>query len=57
MIDSEIFPATQAEPYWTGQTNMFSSRQYYSVNFFNGWTFGRFLAGKPLAVRLVRDRN
>lgn len=57
MIDSETFPATQAEPYWTGQTNMFSSRQYYSVNFFNGWTFGRFLAGKPLAVRLVRDRN
>ena len=57
MIDADIFPATQSEPYWTGETNMFSSRHYYSVNFFNGWTFGRFLSGKPLAVRLVRDRN
>ena len=57
MIDAEMFPATQSEPYWTGETNAFSSRHYYSVNFINGWTFGRFLAGKPLAVRLVRDRN
>ena len=57
MINEEIFPATQSEPYWTGENNMFSARQYYSVNFFNGWTFGRFLSGKPLAVRLVRDRN
>lgn len=57
MINAEMFPATQSEPYWTGETNMFSARHYYSVNFFNGWTFGRFLSGKPLAVRLVRDRN
>jgi len=57
MIDADIFPATPAEPYWTGDVNAFSSRYYYSVNFFNGWTFGRFLPDKPLAVRLVRDRN
>ena len=57
MINEEIFPVTQSEPYWTGETNMFSARHYYSVNFINGWTFGRFLSGKPLAVRLVRDRN
>jgi len=57
MIDAAFFPETQSEPYWTGETNVFSSRHYYSVNFINGWTFGRFLAGKPLAVRLVRDRN
>jgi hypothetical protein len=57
MINADMFPDTPSEPYWTGETNAFSSRHYYSVNFFNGWTFGRFLAGKPLAVRLVRDRN
>lgn len=57
MINAEMFPAAQSEPCWTGETNMFSARHYYSVNVFNGWTFGRFLSGKPLAVRLVRDRN
>lgn len=57
MIDQEVFPATEAEPYWTGQQNGFSSRYFYSVNFFNGWVFGRFLPDKPLAVRLVRDRR
>ena len=58
MIDQEIFPATEAEPYWTGEQNGFSSKKYFlSVNFFNGWTFGRFPPSKPLAVRLVRDRN
>jgi len=57
MINAEFFPDTQSEPYWTGETNRFSSRYFYSVNFINGWTFGRFLPGKPLAVRLVRDRN
>lgn len=57
MIDNEIFPATEAEPYWTGDKNKLSSRHYYSVNFFNGWTYGRFLPTQPLAVRLVRDRR
>ena len=58
MIDQEIFPATEAEPYWTGEQNGFSSKKYFfSVNFFNGWTFGRFPPSKPLAVRLLRDRN
>ena len=58
MIDQDIFPATEAEPYWTGEQNGFSAKNYFfSVNFFNGWTFGRFPPSKPLAVRLVRDRN
>ena len=57
MINAEIFPDTQSEPYWTGETNVFSSHHFYSVNFFNGWTFGRFRSEKPLAVRLVRDRS
>jgi hypothetical protein len=57
MIDAEIFPGTSGEPYWTGQTNRVASRFYYSVNFLNGWTYGRFLPSKQLAVRLVRDRR
>ena len=58
MIDSDVFPATETEPYWTGEKNGFSAKNYFfSVNFFNGWTFGRFPPSKPLAVRLVRDRN
>ena len=57
LIDAEIFPGTSGEPYWTGQVNKTASRFYYSVNFLNGWTFGRFLPSKQLAVRLVRDRN
>ena len=58
MIDSDVFPATETEPYWTGEKNGFSAKNYFfSVNFFNGWTFGRFPPSKPLAVRFVRDRN
>jgi hypothetical protein len=57
MIDDEIFPGTSGEPYWTGQPNRVASRFYYSVNFLNGWTYGRFLPAKQLAVRLVRDRR
>jgi hypothetical protein len=56
-IDAEIFPGTSGEPYWTGQVNNIARRFYYSVNFLNGWTFGRFLPTKQLAVRLVRDRR
>ena len=43
MIDAVIFPGTETEPYWTGEENGFSAKNYFfSVNFFNGWTFGRF---------------
>ena len=57
MIDGDIFPKTVSEPYWTGQQNRLSRQHYFSVNFFNGWTYGRFLPTQPLAVRLVRDRK
>jgi hypothetical protein len=56
-IDAAIFPGTSGEPYWTGQVNNIARRFYYSVNFLNGWTYGRFLPAKQLAVRLVRDRR
>lgn len=55
-IDQEIFPQTQSEPYWTGQKNFWSSKNYWSVNFMTGDTYGRFFPNQPLMVRLVRDR-
>ena len=57
LIDPEMFPGTESEPYWTGEQNGLSTRHYFSVNFFNGWVYGRFLPTRPLAVRLVRDRH
>ena len=57
MIDAEMFPATLPEPYWSGEQNTKSKRHYFSVNFFNGWTYGRFRPSQPLAVRFVRDRR
>lgn len=56
LIDRKVFPDTSAEPYWTGQVNGMAKRHYFSVNFFNGWTYGRFFPTQQLAVRLVRDR-
>jgi hypothetical protein len=56
MIDQEIFPNTSPEPYWTGETNPFASRHMYTVNFINGYTYGRFFPFQEMAVRLVRDR-
>ena len=56
MIDQKTFPSTEPEPYWTNQQNGMSPSHYFSVNFFNGWTYGRFLPSQTLAVRLVRDR-
>jgi hypothetical protein len=57
MIDAEYFPATAGEPYWTGEVNGMATRHYFSVNFFNGWTYGRYFPTQPLAVRFVRDRH
>ncbi|MCH1483688.1 MAG: DUF1566 domain-containing protein [Alphaproteobacteria bacterium] len=57
LIDPEFFPGTEPEPYWTGERNSMSKRHYFSVNFFNGWVYGRFLPTQSLAVRLVRDRQ
>ena len=56
LIDADMFPETASEPYWTGEKNGMATRHYFSVNFFNGWTYGRFFPTQQLAVRLVRDR-
>ncbi|MDC3311545.1 DUF1566 domain-containing protein [Alphaproteobacteria bacterium] len=55
-IDSTIFPDTPAEPFWTGEQNQHSPRHVWSVNFFTGHTYGRFMPFQDLVIRLVRDR-
>jgi len=55
-INAETFPNTLGEPYWTGEANSFPPNAFWSVNFYNGNSFGRFPGYKELAVRLVRDR-
>ena len=55
-IDLEYFPDTVREPYWTGEVNSRASRHIWSVNFFTGYTYGRFFPDQQLAVRLVRAR-
>ena len=55
-IDSNSFPQTAPEPYWTGEVNGFAARHFWSVNFMTGYTYGRFFPQQELAVRLVRDR-
>lgn len=55
-IDTSIFPNTPAEPFWTGEQNKYSPRHVWSVNFFTGHTYGRFMPFQDLVIRLVRDR-
>lgn len=55
-IDSYVFPNSEAEPYWTGQKNWISPKNYWSVNFMTGHSYGRFFGYQKLAVRLVKDR-
>ena len=55
-IDLEAFPNTSAEPYWTGQPNPYATRHFYTVNFFTGYTYGRFFPYQEMAVTLVQDR-
>jgi hypothetical protein len=55
-IESDVFPNTSGEPYWTGERNPYATRHIYTVNFFNGYTYGRFFPYQEMAVRLVQDR-
>lgn len=56
-IEKGIFPQTASEPYWTGQKNWISPKNYWSVNFMTGHSYARFFPEQRLAVRLVRDRQ
>ena len=56
MIDTETFPNTAAEPYWTSDKNWMAPRNRWSVNFMTGKSYARFFPEQRLAVRLVKDR-
>ena len=55
-INSDIFPNTPAESFWTGEINSWQPKFMWTVNFYTGHTFGRFPGFIPNYVRLVRDR-
>ncbi len=55
-INSQFFPNTPYEPFWTGEKNTWYKNFFWSVNFFTGHTFGRFPGTIPNFVRLVRNR-
>ena len=59
-INEEIFPNTEALPYWTGEKNAFAPNKYFkhffTVNFYTGRPYGRFASYQDHMVRLVRDR-
>ena len=56
-INSKVFPNTPPESFWTGDQNSWQPRFMWTVNFFTGYTFGRFPGFIPNFIRLVRDRK
>ena len=55
-INTEIFPNTPPESFWTSEKNPWQPQFMWTVNFFTGHTFGRFPGFIPNYVRLVRER-
>lgn len=55
-IDIEAFPNTMSEPYWTGDRNFWSMKNYWTVSFMTGDRYGRFFPEQRMMVRLVRDK-
>ena len=55
-INVKYFPGTENEPYWTGQRNWISPKNYWSVNFMTGDTYGRFFPYQKLFVMIVKDK-
>ena len=56
-IDSELFPNTMSEPYWTGEKNFWSPKNFWTVSFMTGDRYGRFFPSQHMMVRLVRDNS
>ena len=56
-IDEEIFPNTYPGPYWTSDKNYFDPSRSWTVNFFTGQFFSRFLNVQDQAVRFVSDKD
>ena len=55
-VNLKYFPGTESEPYWTGQRNWISPKNYWSVNFMTGDTYGRFFPYQKLFVMIVKDK-
>ena len=55
-INVKYFPGTENEPYWTGQRNWISPKNYWSINFMTGDTYGRFFPYQKLFVMIVKDK-
>ena len=55
-INKDIFPNTPPESFWTSEKNPWQPKFMWTVNFYTGYTFGRFPGFIPNYVRLVRDR-
>ncbi len=56
-IDGDIFPNTYPGPYWTSNKNYFDPKRSWTVNFFSGTFFSRFLNSQEQAVRFVTEKN
>ena len=56
-VDAEIFPNTYPGPYWTSSKNYFDDERSWTVNFFSGQFFSRFLNTQAHAVRFVTEKN
>jgi hypothetical protein len=56
-IDATVFPNTMAEPYWTGEQNFWSPKNYWTISFMTGDRYGRFFPSQRMMVRLVRDSS
>ena len=56
-INSNVFPNSPADSFWTSDVNSWQPKFMWTVNFYTGHTFGRFPGFIPNYVRLVRNRN
>ena len=55
-IDLDIFPKTPSGIFWSSSRNWWSPKFFWSVNFYTGHSYGRFVPQKELFVRFLRDR-
>lgn len=54
-IDTLTFPNTHAGSYWTSDQSWYTTKYYWTVNFYTGHLYNRFFSFQENAVRLVRE--
>ena len=55
-INLNVFPETPSGIFWSSSRNWWSPKFFWSVNFYTGHSYGRFVPQKELFVRFLRDR-